>query len=207
RGARAQEGRHRGADRGAALAARRARRRVFHGAREASRGACRSAGADRQPVDATMMPIAHARRLVLLPLLAAAASASALTIEYAPDRAPELRACDEQLYRGRRSEAIRCYADLIAGDADAGIKADAARAAGDVDSANNYFRTAVAARPADPTLRTRWGELFLAAHNPNEALTLFREALEINPEYVPAMVGLAKIAARGFEEETRAFAT
>src|SRR5690606_28859398 len=179
RGARAQEGRHRGADRGAALAARRARRRVFHGAREASRGACRSAGADRQPVDATMKPIAYARRLVLLPLLAAAASASALTIEYAPDRAAELRACDEHLYRGRRSEALSCYARLIATSTDPGIKADAARAVGDVDAANNFFRTAVAERPEDATLRARWGELFLAAHNPAEALNLFREALEL----------------------------
>src|SRR5690606_5982313 len=42
---------------------------------------------------------------------------------------------------------------------------------------------------------------------PAEALNLFREALELKPDYAPATVGLAKIAARGFEEETRAFAT
>jgi tetratricopeptide (TPR) repeat protein len=153
-----------------------------------------------------MTAIVQARRLVLLPRLAAAPAASALTIEYAPDRAAELRACDDHLYRGRNSEAVRCYAALIAGNADPGIMADAARAAGDPRAANTYFRSAVAARPEDAALRTRWGELFLAAHNQTEALTLFREALEIDPDYAPATVGLAKIAANGFAQETREFA-
>ncbi len=62
----------------------------------------------------------------------AASAAQALTIEYALDRAAALVACDEQLYRGQRAPAEACYRKLLAESTDTRIKADAARATGDV---------------------------------------------------------------------------
>ena len=70
-----------------------------------------------------------ARFAASLVALGAGAAASAFPIEYALDRPEPLVACDRQLYRGARAEALACYRALVAGNGDARIKADAARAA------------------------------------------------------------------------------
>ena len=139
-------------------------------------------------------------------LLAGAAPSSALTIEYALDRADVLVACDRMLYRGALPEAQACYRTLVAGSTDARVKADASRALGDVRSANSFFQAALREYPEDPAVRTRWGELFLATHQNEQAVQLFEEALEIDAAYAPAKIGLAKIAAGRFEEKTREWA-
>jgi tetratricopeptide (TPR) repeat protein len=91
----------------------------------------------------------------------------------------------------------------MAGDGDERVKADAARASGDVRAANSYFQAAVKKFPEDPAVRTRWGELFLATHQNNEAQKLFQEALELKEDYAPAKLGLAKISAYRFDERAR----
>ncbi len=136
----------------------------------------------------------------------AVSAARALTIEYSLDRAAALVACDQQAYRGQRAEAAACYRSLIAQNPDARIKADAARASGDVRAANSFFQAAVKEYPEDPALRTRWGELFAATHQNNEAVRLFEEALELDEDYAPAKIGLAKVAAGRYEEKTREWA-
>ena len=137
-----------------------------------------------------------ARGLVALcSLICGATAVHALTIEYSLDRAEALVACDEQLYRGARAEAAACYRSLLAQSTDPRIKADAARATGDVRAANAFFQAAIKEYPEDAALRTRWGELFVATHQNNEAIKLFEEALEIDATYAPAKIGLAKIAA------------
>ena len=136
----------------------------------------------------------------------AASAAEALTIEYSLDRAPALIACDEQAYRGQRAPAAACYRNLLAQSTDSRIKADAARAIGDVRGANAFFQTAINEYPEDAVLRTRWGELFAATHQNNEAVRLFEEALELDADYAPAKIGLAKIAAGRYEEKTREWA-
>ena len=141
-----------------------------------------------------------------LAALLSAPAAHALTIEYALDRPEALVACDEQAYRGARAEALACYRRLIAESTDTRIKADAARASGDVRAANTFFQNAIKEYPEDPALRTRWGELFAATHANNEAVKLFEEALELDPKYAPAKIGLAKIAAGRYEEKTREWA-
>lgn len=145
-------------------------------------------------------------RLGWLVALCGASGAHAFTIEYALDRPAALVACDAQLYRGARAEALACYRGLVAQNADTRIKADAARAAGDVRTANSLFQSAIKEYPEDPALRTRWGELFLATHQNNDAIKLFQEALELDPKYAPAKIGLAKVAAGRFEEKTREWA-
>jgi tetratricopeptide (TPR) repeat protein len=138
--------------------------------------------------------------------LGGAAPSYALTIEYALDRVDALVACDRMLYRGALPEAQACYRNLVAGSADTRIKADAARALGDVRSANSFFQAALKEYPEDAAVRTRWGELFLATHQNEQAIRLFQEALEIDAAYAPAKIGLAKIAAGRFEEKTREWA-
>lgn len=68
------------------------------------------------------------------------------------------------------------------------------------EDANNAFRDAVKSRPADAALRVRWGRLLLERFNPKAASALFNEALEIEKEYPPALLGLALVAAEGFDQ-------
>jgi tetratricopeptide (TPR) repeat protein len=144
--------------------------------------------------------------LASLPSVGVAPSAWAVTIEYALDRAPALVACDRLAYRGARAEARACFQKLLAESPDPRIKGDAARASGDVRAANAFFQEAIKQYPMDAALRARWGELFLATHQNNEAVKLFTEALEIDESYAPARLGLAKVAAGGFEEKAREWA-
>jgi tetratricopeptide (TPR) repeat protein len=136
-------------------------------------------------------------------LLAVPGGAFGLTLEYSRDRAAELVACDRMAYRGDAAAARSCFQTLVAGNQDLRIKADAARAAGDVRAANGFFQEAVKAFPEDAPLRVRWAELFLATHQDNEAVKLFQEALQIDESYAPAKVGLAKVSAGQFEEKAR----
>ena len=69
----------------------------------------------------------------------------------------------------------------------------------DYKSANDAFRAAVKLRPKDPNLRVRWGRMYLDHWQPADAADLFNEALEIDKEYAPALLGLALLAADGFE--------
>lgn len=138
--------------------------------------------------------------------LAAAGAAQAFTIEYSRDRDPALVKCDQALYAGQRAEAQACFVALAASSTDLRIKADAARAAGDVKTANTHFQNAIKQYPEDAKLRTRWGELFLFTHQNNEAVKLFQEALEIDESYAPAKIGLAKVAGQQFEEQARELA-
>ncbi len=47
-------------------------------------------------------------------------------------------------------------------------------------------------------MRVRWGRLFLERFNKADAEKLFNEALEIDPNYAPAYLGLALVYAEGF---------
>jgi tetratricopeptide (TPR) repeat protein len=143
------------------------------------------------------------RLLAVLLSLGGMSASFGVTLEYALDRAPALVACDRLGYRGQGAEAQACFRALIGADEDLRIKADAARAIGDLRGANGFFQAALKAYPEDAALHTRWGELFLATHQANEAVELFQEALELDPQYAPAKVGLAKISAGRFEEQAR----
>lgn len=72
--------------------------------------------------------------------------------------------------------------------------------------ANDAFRALVAAHPRNAEYRVRWGRLFLERFNPPEAGRLFHEALAINPKQADALLGLAQVAADGFEAQAIEFA-
>ncbi len=178
--------------------------RVSGPAAEAARAARRGPGQDRRGPGEDSMTV---RQVVAALLLAACApTASAFTIEYGLDRPAELVACDRILYRGAHADAQACYRKLSVDSEDTRIKADAARAAGDVRGANGFFQAAIKEYPQDARVRVRWGELFLATHQNDEAVKLFQEALDLDKHNAAATLGLAKVAAGRFEEKTLEFA-
>jgi len=73
--------------------------------------------------------------------------------------------------------------------------ARAARALGQYRLANSLFRNASRLAPDSASINTWWGELFLEKHNRSEAQALFNRAIEADPDYAPAQVGLAMVLA------------
>jgi len=74
------------------------------------------------------------------------------------------------------------------------------------DAANNTFRALVAAHPRNALYRVRWGYLLFERFNSADAAKLFNEALAIDPKRADALLGLAQVAAGGFEEAAVEFA-
>ncbi len=69
----------------------------------------------------------------------------------------------------------------------------------DYKGANQAFKEAVAASPKDAELRVKWGRFFLERYNRADAGQLFTEALQIKPDYAPALLGMALVANETFE--------
>ena len=140
---------------------------------------------------------------VVLASSAAAQSIGAQPFDYSPDRDPVLRPCDESYHRGERAEAAACYTRVSAESLDGAVRAEAAWRLGDLQAANAFFRTALELDPESFTIRHRWGRLFLATHQADEAVRLFMEALDLNEDYTPARLGIAAVALGRFEDRAR----
>ena len=71
----------------------------------------------------------------------------------------------------------------------------ASGAAGGFRRANTFLRGAARALPDDPAIHTAWGELFLEKYNNPDALQSFQDALELDEQWAPALVGMARVLA------------
>src|ERR1700752_3896672 len=65
--------------------------------------------------------------------------------------------------------------------------------------AGQIFETLSKTQPKNPDIKVRYGRLLLERFNRGDAATLFQEALEIKKDHAGAMLGLALVAADGFE--------
>ena len=103
-----------------------------------------------------------------------------------------------QLGIGKRTEGRRTLTLILMADSPKPTARDylrgarAARALNRVDDAQSFFRDAIAAAPTDPRVNTEWGLLFLEKYSKGEASKSFQEALKTDPEYGPALVGMAQ---------------
>ena len=103
-----------------------------------------------------------------------------------------------QLYLGRRSEGRRAMQLVLMAEVRSATSRDyaragrAARALGQFQEANGYFREAIAMAPSDAVVDTQWGELFLEKHQWGEAAKSFEAALKNQPDYGPAQLGMAR---------------
>jgi tetratricopeptide (TPR) repeat protein len=106
--------------------------------------------------------------------------------------------CETFRHHGQLSEAAACYQKL-ANDASPAMRAEGLWGLGDLKAANNEFRVAVGARPKDAMLRVRWGRLMIEGNNKEEAAKLFDEAMEIEEDFPPALLGMAIVASDSYE--------
>jgi tetratricopeptide (TPR) repeat protein len=114
-----------------------------------------------------------------------------------------------QLGIGKRAEGRRTLTAVLGADAPKPSAGDylrgarASRALNRVDDAQSFFRDAIAIAPTDPRVNTEWGLLFLEKYAKADAAKSFQEALKVDPEYGPALTGLA----RGLMDENPPAAT
>ncbi len=71
----------------------------------------------------------------------------------------------------------------------------ASRAAGGFQRANMFFRGASRLLPDDPAVQAAWGDLFLEKYNYADAQRSYQDALALDGEWSPALVGLAQVLA------------
>ena len=106
-----------------------------------------------------------------------------------------------QQYLGRRDEAaarLRVLVDRLQRSPDAVDlyrAARAARALGRYRQANTLLRNAAGAAPDDPAIETLWGDLFGEKYDQAEASQSYIAALEIDDEWAPALLGMARALA------------
>jgi tetratricopeptide (TPR) repeat protein len=101
------------------------------------------------------------------------------------------------------ASTVICVAALRAQSVE---RAEALWKAHDYQAANTAFRALVKISPKNPDYKVRWGRLFLERFNSAEAARLFEEALAIRKDHPGALLGLALVAADGFEAKAVEFA-
>jgi tetratricopeptide (TPR) repeat protein len=117
-----------------------------------------------------------------------------------------------QLGVGRRTEGRQTLQLILAADVrnpsarDYLRAARASRAMHRIDDAQSYFRDAVGLAPNDPRVNTEWGELFVEKYSNADAAKSFQEALKADPEYGPALLGMARALADENPPQAVAFA-
>jgi tetratricopeptide (TPR) repeat protein len=145
-------------------------------------------------------------RLVAVALIALSAVAPAAAGVYGDDRGARpaaLDPCDALQDKGDRVRARACYSGLLERP-DLAVQAEAWWGLDNFKQANDIFREALKAQPDNADLRVRWGYLYEQTYNPEEAVQLFREALEIDEHNVPAQLGVATVLAKQFDPKSKA---
>ena len=108
--------------------------------------------------------------------------------------------CSALRKHGHRDEAQKCY-ELLTAAHDPYVRAEGYWGTEQYQEANNQFRLAVAASPANAMIRVRWGRLMHERFNNTDADALFQEALEKDPKNAQAYYGLALVSADGFDSK------
>src|SRR5713226_3110506 len=72
--------------------------------------------------------------------------------------------------------------------------------------AGQAFESLVKIQPKNPDIKVRYGRLLLERFNRGDAASLFQEALEIKKDHAGALLGMALVAADGFEAKAAEFA-
>lgn len=139
-------------------------------------------------------------RLFILTALVALAVPAAYS-----EAAASHRQCQDLRHHGKLAEAKACYTSLL-NNRSTFERAEAFWGLAQYEDANQQFRLAYSQQPSSAEVRVEWGRLFLERFNPQEAVNLFDEALKIDENYAPAYLGLARVAAEGYDQKAIDFA-
>ncbi len=112
----------------------------------------------------------------------------------------EYQDCREFEHRGQVSQATACFERLTRAS-DSLVRAEGFLGLKDYDSSNNEFRAAFKEHPKSAEVRFEWGELYREHYQPGDAAKLFEEAVELDPNYAPAYLGLARVAGLAYDKK------
>jgi tetratricopeptide (TPR) repeat protein len=119
--------------------------------------------------------------------------------------AAQVNECRGLRHHGHRAEAWACFSGLLR-NGDAFARAEGYWGLDRYEDANEQFRIAYKEGKNSPAVRVEWGRLFLERFNPAEAANLFQEAIKIDANYALAYLGLAQVAANGYDRKAVDFA-
>ncbi len=108
--------------------------------------------------------------------------------------------CRVLRHHGRLVEARACFSGLVSSNS-AFARAEGYWGLDQYEEANQQFRIAYKEEPRSPAVRVEWGQLFLERFNPGEAANLFQEALKLNANDAAAYLGMARVAAEGYDKK------
>ncbi len=125
----------------------------------------------------------------------------AVTIFVAPMLSAQsaVERCQLLEHHGKKTEAEACYSGLVRG-ADSFTRAEGYFGLHQYDSANEEFRAAYKAQPRSAQVKAEWARLYFERFQPADAANLFTEALQSDPGYAPAYLGLARVFAERFDK-------
>ena len=106
-----------------------------------------------------------------------------------------------QIYLGRRADGQRTLNRLLDRSNPTGARdlvrvAQAARALGEFNDANEFFKQANRISANDAAVNTPWSEMLLDKGEAEQAMTGLQIALKAQPDNVDALVGMARIASQ-----------
>src|ERR1700761_7033372 len=119
--------------------------------------------------------------------------------------AASLDTCRALRHRGQLREAQTCFAGLTQANG-AFDRAEGYWGLGRYDEANEEFRAALKEQPKSSLVHVEWGRLYLDHYQPGDAAKLFAEAIEMDPTYAPAYLGMAHVATEGYDKKAVEFA-
>ena len=91
-------------------------------------------------------------------------------------------------------QAVQRYNNgLVFASEDVAMVALASWLMGNFHDANSLFSEATRANPNNLEAHSLWGDLFLEKYNASDAERSYKEAIDINGRYVPALVGMANV--------------
>jgi tetratricopeptide (TPR) repeat protein len=114
-------------------------------------------------------------------------------------------ACHLLHKHGQQMQARACYESLVRSNSPY-LRAEGYWGLEQYDQANEQFRIATAPPDSDPLYRVRWGMLLHQRFNNNDAVGLFKEALQKDPKNAQAYLGLAIVSADGFDGKAPEYA-
>src|ERR1700712_3305794 len=98
---------------------------------------------------------------------------------------------------GKKAEAQSCFESLVRSSSPYD-RAEGYWGLEQYDQANEQFRLAAASPGGDPQVKVRWDMLLHERFNNKDAVGLFQEALQRDPNNARAYLGLAIVSADGF---------
>src|SRR5579875_1133384 len=108
--------------------------------------------------------------------------------------------CRDLRLHGQVTQARACFQTLVR-SSNSFDRAEGYWGLGQYNEANEEFKLAFRDQPQSAPVRAEWGSMYLEHYQPGDAAKLFEEALELDQNYAPAYLGLARVAAQGYDKK------